>query len=61
MPLAEAVGEALVAWAEFANTGDIAAIESGFVVGGRQHQQLDEVEFPPLAGHDCYAAMVLVV
>ena len=42
VPLAEAVSVALVAWAEFATTGDVAAIESGFVVGGPQHRQLDE-------------------
>ena len=36
----DAVDEALMAWAEFATTGDTVGIESIFVVGGPQYRQL---------------------
>jgi len=41
-PLANAVTEALVAWATLAATGNSAAVESAFVIGGPQHQLLGE-------------------
>ena len=40
VPVVDAVDEALMAWAEFATTGDTAGIESVFVVGGPQYRQL---------------------
>ncbi len=42
VPLVDAVSEALVAWEEFATTGDTAALESEFAVEGPQYRLLDE-------------------
>lgn len=38
-PITNAVTDALVTWAGFASTGDLAATETVFVVGGPQHRQ----------------------
>ncbi len=40
VPVVDAVDEALMAWVEFATTGDTAGIESVFVVEGPQYRQL---------------------
>ena len=40
VPVVDAVDGALMAWAEFATTGDTAGIDSVFVVGGPQYRQL---------------------
>ena len=40
-PLVDAVRQALDEWAEFASTGDVSVIETGFALEGPQRRQLE--------------------